>query len=141
MSGKRRCAQTVPMSLPPTCVMIVDDSSTIRRCAEIFLRQAGYEVILAEDGFDALAKIEERKPDMIFMDVIMPRLDGYQTCALMKRCGRHRETPIVLLTSKDTVVDQARGRLAGSSAHLSKPFTKENLLRAAEAHTHTKAAA
>jgi twitching motility two-component system response regulator PilG len=118
-------------------VMVVDDSITIRRSAEIFLRQAGCEVFLALDGFDALAKVEELKPDLIFVDIIMPRLDGYQTCALIKKCGRHHATPIVLLSSKDTMIDRARGRLAGADDHLNKPFTKANLLDAVQAHTST----
>jgi twitching motility two-component system response regulator PilG len=120
-------------------VMVVDDSNTIRRSAEIFLRQAGCEVILALDGFDALAKVEVMKPDLIFVDIVMPRLDGYQTCALIRKCGRHHGTPIVMLSSKDTMIDRARGRLAGANDHLNKPFTKENLLKTVHAHTSAPA--
>jgi twitching motility two-component system response regulator PilG len=120
-------------------VMVVDDSNTIRRSAEIFLRQAGCEVILALDGFDALAKVEVLKPDLIFVDIVMPRLDGYQTCALIRKCGRHHGTPIVMLSSKDTMIDRARGRLAGANDHLNKPFTKENLLKTVHAHTSAPA--
>ena len=116
-------------------VMVIDDSNTIRRSAEIFLQQAGCEVILARDGFDALSKVEQSKPDLIFVDIVMPRLDGYQTCALLKKSSRHRATPVVLLSSKDTMFDRARGRLAGSDDYLNKPFTKDNLLTTARAHT------
>ena len=116
-------------------VMVIDDSNTIRRSAEIFLTQAGWDVILAENGFDALAKVEEQRPDVIFVDIIMPRLDGYQTCALIKKSKRHRATPVVMLSSKDTMFDRARGQMVGSNDHLTKPFTKENLLRAVETHT------
>ncbi|MFZ3324221.1 MAG: response regulator [Usitatibacter sp.] len=114
--------------------MVIDDSRTIRSCAEIFLKQAGCKVILAENGFDALAKITDQQPDLILLDILMPRLDGYQTCALIRKSGKHRETPIVMLSSKDTMFDRARGRMAGSDEHLNKPFTKENLLRTVDAH-------
>ncbi|MEP7070091.1 MAG: response regulator [Usitatibacter sp.] len=114
--------------------MIIDDSRTIRHSAEIFLTQAGCHVILAENGFEALAKITERKPDLIFLDVVMPRLDGYQICALIRKNDEHRSIPIVMLSSKDTMFDRARGRLAGSSEYLAKPFTKQALLEAVEAH-------
>ncbi len=110
-------------------VMVIDDSNTIRRSAEIFLAQAGCKVILAEDGFDALAKITDHLPDMIFVDIMMPRLDGYQTCALIKRSTRFATTPVVMLSSKDGLFDRARGRMVGSDEYLTKPFTKENLLR------------
>jgi twitching motility two-component system response regulator PilG len=111
-------------------VMVIDDSNTIRRSAEIFLRQAGHEVILAEDGFDALAKIADHHPDVIFVDIMMPRLDGYQTCALIKKNPRFRDTPVIMLSSKDGLFDRARGRLVGSDEYLTKPFTKEALLEA-----------
>ena len=111
-------------------VMVIDDSNTIRRSAEIFLTQAGCRVILAEDGFDALSMISEHKPDVIFCDIVMPRLDGYQTCALIKKSPKHHATPVVMLSSKDNMFDRARGRMAGSLDHLAKPFSKENLLKA-----------
>ena len=116
-------------------VLVIDDSNTIRRSAEMFLRQAGYEVILAEDGFDALAKISDHEPQVIFVDIMMPRLDGYQTCALIKQNPVLRSTPVIMLSSKDGVFDRARGRLAGSDRYLTKPFTKEALLDAIKQHT------
>ncbi|HYD55799.1 MAG TPA: response regulator [Burkholderiales bacterium] len=115
-------------------VLVIDDSNTIRRSAEMFLRQAGYEVILAEDGFDALAKISDHEPQVIFVDIMMPRLDGYQTCALIKQNPLLRSTPVIMLSSKDGVFDRARGRLAGSDRYLTKPFTKETLLEAVKEH-------
>jgi len=111
-------------------ILVIDDSNTIRRSAEMFLRQAGYDVILAEDGFDALAKISDHHPRVIFVDIMMPRLDGYQTCALIKQNPRLKTTPVIMLSSKDGVFDRARGRLAGSDRYLTKPFTKEGLLAA-----------
>ncbi|NCS64815.1 MAG: two-component system response regulator [Hydrogenophilales bacterium CG03_land_8_20_14_0_80_62_28] len=115
-------------------VMVIDDSNTIRRSAEIFLQQAGCEVILAEDGFDALAKIADRRPDLIFVDIMMPRLDGYQTCALIKKNSRYRDTPVIMLSSKDGLFDRARGRLVGSDEYLTKPFSKDALLAAVKRH-------
>ncbi len=115
-------------------VMVIDDSNTIRRSAEIFLLQAGCEVILAEDGFDALAKIADHRPDVIFVDIMMPRLDGYQTCALIKNNNRFRATPVIMLSSKDGLFDRARGRLVGSDEYLTKPFTKDTLLAAVRSH-------
>ena len=112
----------------PVRVLVIDDSNTIRRSAELFLRQAGYEVILAEDGFDALAKISDHQPQVIFVDIMMPRLDGYQTCALIKQNPQLKSTPVIMLSSKDGVFDRARGRLAGSDRYLTKPFTKEALI-------------
>jgi twitching motility two-component system response regulator PilG len=114
----------------PVKVLVIDDSNTIRRSAEMFLRQAGYEVILAEDGFDALAKISDHHPRVIFIDIMMPRLDGYQTCALIKQNPKLKSTPVIMLSSKDGVFDRARGRLAGSDRYLTKPFTKEGLIEA-----------
>ncbi|MCB6182749.1 response regulator [Leeia sp. TBRC 13508] len=108
--------------------MVIDDSNTIRRSAEIFLKQAGCEVILAEDGFDALSKITDHLPDIIFVDVMMPRLDGYQTCSLIKKNPRYQVTPVVMLSSKDGLFDRARGRMVGSDEYLTKPFTKDSLL-------------
>jgi twitching motility two-component system response regulator PilG len=115
-------------------VMVIDDSNTIRRSAEIFLLQAGCTVILAEDGFDALAKIADHQPDLVFVDIMMPRLDGYQTCALIKKNSRFHAMPVVMLSSKDGLFDRARGRMVGSDQYLTKPFTKESLLKAVAAH-------
>ncbi|BBP05708.1 response regulator [Sulfuriferula plumbiphila] len=116
-------------------VMVIDDSNTIRRSAEIFLNQAGCQVILAEDGFDALAKITEHLPDVVFVDIMMPRLDGYQTCSLIKKNARFSATPVVMLSSKDGLFDKARGRMVGSNEYLTKPFTKDTLLTAVQRHT------
>jgi twitching motility two-component system response regulator PilG len=121
-------------------VMVIDDSNTIRRSAEIFLAQAGCQVVLAEDGFDALAKIADHAPDLIFVDIMMPRLDGYQTCALIKKNPRLKATPVIMLSSKDGLFDRARGRLAGSDEYLTKPFTKESLLRSVASYTHGRPA-
>ena len=116
--------------------MVIDDSNTIRRSAEIFLLQAGCTVILAEDGFDALAKIADHQPDLVFVDIMMPRLDGYQTCALIKKNTKFQRTPVVMLSSKDGLFDRARGRMVGSDQYLTKPFTKESLLKAVAAHVN-----
>ena len=113
-------------------VLVIDDSNTIRRSAEIFLRQGGHEVVLAEDGFDALAKVSDHTPQLIFCDILMPRLDGYQTCAIIKRNPRFAHVPVIMLSSKDGLFDKARGRMVGSEEYLTKPFTKEQLLRAVE---------
>ena len=110
-------------------VLVIDDSNTIRRSAEIFLKQGGHEVLLAEDGFDALAKVNDFLPNLIFCDILMPRLDGYQTCAIIKRNARFASVPIVMLSSKDGVFDKARGRMVGSQEYLTKPFTKDQLLQ------------
>ncbi|PCI61666.1 MAG: two-component system response regulator [Methylophilaceae bacterium] len=110
--------------------MVIDDSNTIRRSAELFLKAAGCEVILAEDGFDALGKIADQHPHIIFVDIMMPRLDGYQTCALIKRNERFKSTPVIMLSSKDGLFDRARGRMAGSDQYLTKPFTQESLVEA-----------
>src|ERR1044072_7286942 len=123
----------------PIKVLVIDDSNTIRRSAEMFLREAGYEVILAEDGFDALAKIADHQPRLIFVDIMMPRLDGYQTCALIKQNPKLKATPVIMLSSKDGVFDRARGRLAGSDRYLTKPFTKEALLDAVKQHVRSGA--
>ena len=113
-------------------VLVIDDSNTIRRSAEIFLRQGGHEVLLAEDGFDALGKVSDHEPELIFCDILMPRLDGYQTCAIIKRNPRYAHVPVIMLSSKDGLFDRARGRMVGSQDYLTKPFTKEQLLRAVE---------
>jgi twitching motility two-component system response regulator PilG len=122
-------------------VMVIDDSNTIRRSAEIFLLKAGCEVILAEDGFDALAKIADHQPEVIFVDIMMPRLDGYQTCALIKKNPRLREIPVIMLSSKDGLFDRARGRLVGSDEYLTKPFSKDGLLEAVRRHRPQQTAA
>ncbi len=111
-------------------VLVIDDSNTIRRSAEIFLKQGGHEVLLAEDGFDALAKVNDFQPHLIFCDILMPRLDGYQTCAIIKRNARFAQVPVVMLSSKDGVFDKARGRMVGAQDYLTKPFTKDQLLQA-----------
>ncbi len=121
-------------SLAGVKVMVIDDSNTIRRSAEIFLTQAGCQVILAEDGFDALAKITDHQPDLIFCDIMMPRLDGYQTCSLIKKNNRFAGTPVIMLSSKDGLFDRARGRMVGSDEYLTKPFTKDSLLKTVGAH-------
>jgi twitching motility two-component system response regulator PilG len=118
-------------------VLVIDDSNTIRRSAEIFLRQGGHEVLLAEDGFDALSKISDHDPELIFCDILMPRLDGYQTCAIIKRNPRFSHVPVIMLSSKDGLFDKARGRMVGSQDYLTKPFTKEQLLRAVDDYRRT----
>ena len=120
-------------------VMIIDDSNTIRRSAEIFLVQAGCQVVLAEDGFDALAKIADHQPAVISCDIMMPRLDGYQTCALIKKNQRFRSTPLIMLSSKDGLFDRARGRMVGSDHYLTKPFTKDSLLKAVATYAPSQA--
>ncbi len=117
------------MSTTGMKVLVIDDSNTIRRSAEIFLKQGGHEVVLAEDGFDALAKVNDYQPDLIFCDILMPRLDGYQTCAIIKRNAKFAAVPVVMLSSKDGVFDKARGRMVGSQEYLTKPFTKDQLLQ------------
>lgn len=116
-------------------IMVIDDSNTIRRSAEMFLTQAGYQVVLAEDGFDALAKIADHQPALVFCDILMPRLDGYQTCALIKKSTKFHATPVLLLSSKDGLFDRARGSMVGAAAYLTKPFTKDSLLAAVREHT------
>jgi len=116
-------------------VMVIDDSNTIRRSAEIFLTQAGCQVILAENGFEALSKVNDHQPNIIFCDILMPRLDGYQTCALIKRSPRFHDTPVVMLSSKDGLFDRARGRMVGSVEYLTKPFTKDSLLTVVRQHS------
>ena len=120
-------------------VMVIDDSNTIRKSAEIFLKQAGAEVVLAEDGFDALAKINDHQPNVVFCDILMPRLDGYQTCALIKKNPKFSATPVIMLSSKDGLFDRARGRMVGSDEYLTKPFTKDSLLATVAAHAATRA--
>lgn len=128
-------ANNVPESaLSGVKVMIIDDSKTIRRTAETLLKKAGCEVITATDGFEALSKITDQNPDVIFIDIMMPRLDGYQTCALIKNNHIYKNTPVILLTSKDGLFDRARGRIVGSDQYLTKPFTKDELLGAIASH-------
>ena len=128
------------MSIPSSGlkVLVIDDSNTIRRRAEIFLKQGGHDVLLADDGFDALSKVNDYEPDLIFCDILMPRLDGYQTCAIIKRNARYSEVPIVMLSSKDGVFDKARGRMVGSQDYLTKPFTKDQLLQTVQALGNVK---
>ena len=123
------------MNLNGLKVMVIDDSNTIRRSAEIFLSQAGCQVLLAEDGFDALSKITDHHPDVIFVDIMMPRLDGYQTCALIKKNPKLTTTPVIMLSSKDGLFDRARGRMVGSDEYLTKPLTKDSLIRAVSEHS------
>ena len=115
-------------------VMVIDDSKTIRRSAETLLKKVGCEVVTAIDGFEALAKITEHKPDIIFVDIMMPRLDGYQTCALIKNNQNFKATPVIMLSSKDSIFDRARGRIVGSEKYLTKPFSKEDLINAITTH-------
>jgi len=115
-------------------ILVVDDSATIRRSAESMLTAEGHEVVTAENGFDALSKVARHNPDLIFVDIMMPRLDGYQTCAIIKNNSQYRGIPVVMLTSKDGLFDQARGRVVGSDLYLTKPFTKEELLAAVAQH-------
>ena len=122
------------MSTPGLKVLVIDDSNTIRRSAEIFLKQGGHEVMLAEDGFDALSKVNDYEPHLIFCDILMPRLDGYQTCAIIKRNAKFADVPVIMLSSKDGLFDKARGRIVGSEQYLTKPFTREELLGAIRRH-------
>lgn len=138
MEQGNQLAEQIP--LQGVKVMVIDDSNTIRRSAEIFLLQAGCTVILAEDGFDALAKIADHQPELVFVDIMMPRLDGYQTCALIKKNAKFQRTPVIMLSSKDGLFDRARGRMVGSDQYLTKPFTKESLLKAVAAHVNRAAA-
>lgn len=115
-------------------VMVIDDSKTIRRSAETLLKKVGCDVVTATDGFEALAKITEHHPDIIFVDIMMPRLDGYQTCALIKNNQTFKSTPVIMLSSKDSIFDRARGRIVGSEEYLTKPFSKEDLIGAITSH-------
>lgn len=115
-------------------VMVIDDSKTIRRTAETLLKKAGCNVVTAEDGFEALSKIVDHQPDLIFVDIMMPRLDGYQTCALIKNNATFKSTPVIMLSSKDGLFDKARGKIVGSEQYLTKPFTKKELLGAISQH-------
>ena len=119
-------------------VVLIDDSNTIRRSGEIFLNQAGCNVMLAEDGFDGLSKVVEHQPDIILVDVMMPRLDGYQTCTLIKNHPHFKGIPVIMLTSKDTLFDRARGKLVGSDLYLFKPFDRKKLIEVVILHTQEK---
>lgn len=121
-------------------VMVVDDSKTIRRTAETLLKKEGCDVITATDGFEALAKIADHRPEIIFIDIMMPRLDGYQTCALIKHSQLFKDTPVIMLSSKDGLFDRARGRVVGSEEYLTKPFTREELLNAIKRFLRSAAA-
>lgn len=115
-------------------VMVIDDSKTIRRTAETLLSKAGCDVTTATDGFDALSKIADTQPSIIFVDIMMPRLDGYQTCALIKNNSAFQSTPVIMLSSKDGLFDRAKGRIVGSDQYLTKPFSKDELLSAIRDH-------
>jgi twitching motility two-component system response regulator PilG len=127
-------------SLAGLKVMVIDDSKTIRRTAETLLKREGCEVITAVDGFEALAKIADHHPDIIFVDIMMPRLDGYQTCALIKNNQSFKSTPVIMLSSKDGLFDKARGRIVGSEQYVTKPFTRYELLEAIRKHVDRKRA-
>ena len=128
--------QTRAGSLDGLRVMVIDDSKTIRRTAETLLRREGAEVVTATDGFEALAKIADQRPQIIFVDIMMPRLDGYQTCALIKNNQLFKSTPVIMLSSKDGLFDKAKGRIVGSEQYLTKPFTREELLDAIRTHVN-----
>ena len=117
-------------------VMVIDDSKTIRRTAETLLKKEGFDVVIATDGFEALGLIADHKPDLILLDIMMPRLDGYQTCALIKNHRIFRHTPVVMLSSKDGLFDRARGRVVGSDNYITKPFTREELLTVIEQYSN-----
>jgi twitching motility two-component system response regulator PilG len=122
--------QSKDVSLAGLKVMVIDDSKTIRRTAETLLKKEGCEVVTANDGFEALAKISDTQPDLIFVDIMMPRLDGHQTCSVIKSNKMFKATPVIMLSSKDGLFDKARGRIVGSEQYLTKPFTREELLTA-----------
>lgn len=124
-------------SLAGLRVMVIDDSKTIRRTAETLLKKEGCDVQTAVDGFEALSKISDLKPQIIFVDIMMPRLDGYQTCALIKNNRQFRNTPVIMLSSKDGLFDKARGRIVGAEQYLTKPFTRDELLEAIRRHAVT----
>jgi twitching motility two-component system response regulator PilG len=118
-------------------IMLVDDSKTILRSAEMFLAEKkGCQVITAEDGFESLSLISKDRPDIIFMDIMMPKLDGYQTCALIKSNEEYADIPVIMLSSKHNLFDMARGRLSGSEKYLTKPFTHDDLIGAIVSHIH-----
>ncbi len=126
--------ETGESSATELCILVVDDSATIRRSAETMLANEGFRVVTAENGFEALSKITRHRPNLIFVDIMMPRLDGYQTTAIIKNNAEFRDTPVIMLTSKDGLFDKARGRVVGSDLYLTKPFTREELLSAVKQH-------
>jgi twitching motility two-component system response regulator PilG len=136
MSGAERSDAPVLRTAVTIKVMIIDDSNTIRRTAEALLKKAGYEVLTAADGFEAMSVITDHQPDIIFVDIMMPRLDGYQTCQLIKSNKRFRDIPVIMLSSKDGLFDRARGRIAGSEEHVNKPFTQEELIDVIHKYVH-----
>jgi len=142
MKGSEDVSVAVPPAreLSDITVLLVDDSQTIRRSAASLLNEAGYSVVTAVDGFEALSKVVEHRPSLVFADIMMPRLDGYQTCALIKNNADYRDIPVIMLASKDGLFDKARARVVGSDAHLSKPFTAESLTQAVQEHTQQKKA-
>ena len=138
VGGPYQVDETKQGSFSGLKVMVIDDSKTIRRTAETLLRKEGCEVVTATDGFEALAKISDQQPQIIFVDIMMPRLDGYQTCALIKNNQMFKGTPVIMLSSKDGLFDKARGRIVGSEQYLTKPFTREELLGAIRRHVDWK---
>lgn len=120
------------MSKSPSSIkiLVIDDSKTIRRTAEVLLKKEGFVVDVAQDGFEALPKISQYRPHLIFVDVMMPRLDGYQTCALLKGNPEFRNIPIIMLSSKDGLFDKAKGRIVGADSYITKPFIREDLVAA-----------
>ncbi len=138
VGGPYQVDETKQGSFSGLKVMVIDDSKTIRRTAETLLRKEGCEVVTATDGFEALAKISDQQPQIIFVDIMMPRLDGYQTCALIKNNQMFKGTPVIMLSSKDGLFDKARGRIVGSEQYLTKPFTREELLGAIRRHVDLK---
>ena len=137
-SSASELIESNPVDLSSLKVMIIDDSKTIRKSAETLLSKEGCTVLTAEDGFEALSVIAVNKPDIIFVDIMMPRLDGYQTCTLIKNNRQFRDTPVIMLTSKDSIFDKARGRIVGSEEYLTKPFTRDDLLQAVSRHASDK---
>lgn len=131
MFGESSVSDSLPLA--GIKVVLIDDSNTIRRSGEIFLSQAGCQVVLAEDGLDGLSKVVDNKPDVILMDIMMPRLDGYQACALIRNHPDYQDTPVIMLTGKESLFDRALGQLSGSSQYLTKPFSKESLVKAVAA--------
>ena len=137
-SSASELIESNPVDLSSLKVMSIDDSKTIRKSAETLLSKEGCTVLTAEDGFEALSVIAVNKPDIIFVDIMMPRLDGYQTCTLIKNNRQFRDTPVIMLTSKDSIFDKARGRIVGSEEYLTKPFTRDDLLQAVSRHASDK---
>ena len=134
MSNESKAKQVEAPPLQGLKVLVIDDSKVIRRTAETLLKKEGCDVVTAEDGFDALAKVADHRPDIIFVDIMMPRLNGYETCSLIKNNRAFSTTPVIMLSSKDGLFDRARGRIVGSDQYLTKPFTKEELIGAIERH-------